>query len=105
MGPSGTATPALARGVARSLRLRRPGSPPLLAPYSLWCNSRVLHLRTRVASYPAPRSIRKEDFVTQTAVTVNGTRREAEVEPRTLLVYFLREQLGLTGTNVGCDTS
>ena len=39
------------------------------------------------------------------AITVNGTRREAEVEPRQLLVYFLREQLGLTGTNVGCDTS
>src|SRR3989442_6351979 len=39
------------------------------------------------------------------ALTVNGTRREAEVEPRQLLVYFLREQLGLTGTNVGCDTS
>ena len=39
------------------------------------------------------------------AVTVNGERREAEVEPRQLLVYFLREQLGLRGTNVGCDTS
>jgi carbon-monoxide dehydrogenase small subunit len=39
------------------------------------------------------------------AVTVNGERREADVEPRQLLVYFLREQLGLTGTNVGCDTS
>jgi carbon-monoxide dehydrogenase small subunit len=39
------------------------------------------------------------------AVTVNGVRREEEVEPRQLLVYFLREQLGLTGTNVGCDTS
>jgi carbon-monoxide dehydrogenase small subunit len=39
------------------------------------------------------------------AVTVNGVRREADVEPRQLLVYFLREQLGLTGTNVGCDTS
>ena len=39
------------------------------------------------------------------AVTVNRERREAEVEPRQLLVYFLREQLGLTGTNVGCDTS
>jgi carbon-monoxide dehydrogenase small subunit len=36
---------------------------------------------------------------------VNGVRREAEVEPRLLLVYFLRESLGLTGTNVGCDTS
>ncbi len=39
------------------------------------------------------------------AMTVNGLRREAEVEPRDLLVYFLREGLGLTGTNVGCDTS
>ena len=39
------------------------------------------------------------------SVTVNGEEREAEVEPRQLLVYFLREQLGLTGTNVGCDTS
>jgi carbon-monoxide dehydrogenase small subunit len=43
--------------------------------------------------------------VTQVAVTVNGARHEAEVEPRQLLVYFLREQLGLTGTVVGCDTS
>src|SRR5580765_8059200 len=39
------------------------------------------------------------------AVTVNGQRHEEDVEPRQLLVYFLREQLGLTGTNVGCDTS
>jgi len=37
--------------------------------------------------------------------TVNGVRREADVEPRQLLVYLLRETLGLTGTNVGCDTS
>ena len=43
--------------------------------------------------------------MTQISVTVNGQRHEAEVEPRTLLVYFLREHLGLTGTNVGCDTS
>ncbi len=39
------------------------------------------------------------------AITVNGRRREAEVEPRTLLVDFLRDTLGLTGTTVGCDTS
>jgi carbon-monoxide dehydrogenase small subunit len=39
------------------------------------------------------------------SLTVNGTRRELEVEPRELLVYVLRERLGLTGTNVGCDTS
>jgi carbon-monoxide dehydrogenase small subunit len=38
-------------------------------------------------------------------LTVNGRRHEALVEPRTLLVYFLRDQLGLTGTHVGCDTS
>jgi len=43
--------------------------------------------------------------VTHVSVTVNGVPREADVEPRTLLVYFLRESLGLTGTNVGCDTS
>jgi carbon-monoxide dehydrogenase small subunit len=43
--------------------------------------------------------------LTRIAVTVNGGRHEAEVEPRTLLVYFLRETVGLTGTNVGCDTS
>jgi len=43
--------------------------------------------------------------VANVSVTVNGVAREADVEPRTLLVYFLRETLGLTGTNVGCDTS
>src|ERR1700693_1221572 len=40
-----------------------------------------------------------------TSVTVNGVKHEAMVEPRTLLVYFLREHLRLTGTHVGCDTS
>ena len=39
------------------------------------------------------------------ALTVNGTTHELELEPRELLVYVLRERLGLTGTNVGCDTS
>ena len=38
-------------------------------------------------------------------LTVNGVQHEAVVEPRTLLVYFLREHLGLTGAHVGCDTS
>jgi carbon-monoxide dehydrogenase small subunit len=38
-------------------------------------------------------------------ITVNGVRHETDVEPRTLLAYFLREQCGLTGTHVGCDTS
>ena len=36
---------------------------------------------------------------------VNGQKVEREIEPRTLLVHFLREELGLTGTNVGCETS
>ena len=38
-------------------------------------------------------------------VTVNGQERRGDVEPRTLLVHWLREALALTGTNVGCDTS
>ena len=39
------------------------------------------------------------------ALTVNGVRHEHEVEPRLLLVHYLREVLGLTGTHIGCDTS
>jgi aerobic carbon-monoxide dehydrogenase small subunit len=39
------------------------------------------------------------------SLTVNGSSREADVEPRQLLAYFLRDDLGLKGTNVGCDTS
>jgi aerobic carbon-monoxide dehydrogenase small subunit len=50
---------------------------------------------TAEAAYPAVR----------VSITVNGVKHDAAVEPRTLLVYFLREQLGLTGTHVGCDTS
>lgn len=43
--------------------------------------------------------------MTRIAVTVDGTAREADVEPRTLLVHWLRDSLGLVGTPVGCDTS
>ena len=39
------------------------------------------------------------------SVTVNGTKHESDVEPRTLLVHYIRETVGLTGTNVGCDTT
>ncbi len=39
------------------------------------------------------------------SMTVNGVARENDVEPRTLLVQYVREHLGLTGTNIGCDTS
>jgi len=38
-------------------------------------------------------------------LTVNGTTYQRDVEPRTLLVHFLRDELGLTGTHIGCDTS
>jgi len=50
-------------------------------------------------------SVEAEYAPVSIGVTVNGIKHEAQVEPRTLLVYFLREQLGLTGTHVGCDTS
>jgi carbon-monoxide dehydrogenase small subunit len=43
--------------------------------------------------------------MTRIKVTVDGTNYTDEVEPRTLLVHYLREQLGKTGTVVGCDTS
>ncbi len=43
--------------------------------------------------------------MTKITLTVNGSRHEADMEPRQLLAYFLRNELGLTGTNVGCDTS
>ena len=43
--------------------------------------------------------------MTKVSMTVNGTAASGEVEGRTLLSSFLREQLGLTGTHVGCDTS
>ena len=41
----------------------------------------------------------------QVKITINGRAREALVEPRTLLVHFIRESAGLTGTHIGCDTS
>jgi carbon-monoxide dehydrogenase small subunit len=39
------------------------------------------------------------------SITVNGVQHRQDVEPRMLLVHFLRDVLGLTGTNIGCDTS
>jgi carbon-monoxide dehydrogenase small subunit len=42
---------------------------------------------------------------THVTVTVNGEAREADVEPRFLLVHLLRDVFGLTGTHIGCDTS
>lgn len=43
--------------------------------------------------------------MTSIHVTVNGTEHEAEVEPRLLLVHFIREDLEMTGTHIGCDTT
>jgi aerobic carbon-monoxide dehydrogenase small subunit len=57
------------------------------------------------SAHRAPPRVERGSLVTHVTVTVNGAAREADVEPRTLLVYLLRETLGLTGTNVGCDTS
>ena len=44
-------------------------------------------------------------MVVSVSVTVNGQRHKDEIEPRLLLVHYLRDRLGLTGTKVGCDTS
>jgi len=49
--------------------------------------------------------VRKEAIVRNVSLTVNGVPYELELEPRELLVYVLRERLGLNGTVVGCDTS
>jgi carbon-monoxide dehydrogenase small subunit len=43
--------------------------------------------------------------MTRVSISVNGVRYDQDVEPRLLLVHFLRDTLGLTGTHVGCDTS
>ena len=43
--------------------------------------------------------------MTQVSITVNGRTHQSVVEPRTLLVHYLRDTLGLTGTHIGCDTS
>ncbi len=43
--------------------------------------------------------------MTRVSLTINGEPRAADIEPRTLLVYLIRDELKLTGTNVGCDTS
>ena len=47
----------------------------------------------------------KRNISMKASMTVNGTAYEHDVEPRTLLVHHLRENMGLTGTHVGCDTS
>jgi carbon-monoxide dehydrogenase small subunit len=51
------------------------------------------------------RSLKKGYLPVEVSVTVNGTSHTNDVEPRQLLVHHLRETVGLTGTNIGCDTS
>ena len=57
------------------------------------------------------RAVRHTEFTTPSGVsvdvtiTVNGQQHTHDVEPRTLLVHYIREHVGLTGTNIGCDTS
>ncbi len=48
--------------------------------------------------------VAKADELTEVSMRINGKEYRGEVEPRTLLVYFLRDELNLTGTHVGCDT-
>jgi carbon-monoxide dehydrogenase small subunit len=50
-------------------------------------------------------AIEQEELTRELAVTVNGEARSADVDTRLLLVHFLRETLGLTGTHIGCDTT
>ena len=56
----------------------------------------------RAINYYSPR---EGECIVQIQVTVNGVSHSSDIEPRTLLVQYVREQLGLTGTNIGCDTS
>src|SRR5262249_30185954 len=88
-----------AHGPARGRRRVRSAAP--------WRASRVASSAAPGATCGAGRS-RREDTVgsvVQIALRVNGTRHEHDVEPRLLLVHYLRETLGLTGTNIGCDTT
>ena len=48
--------------------------------------------------------VAKADELAEVSMRINGKERKGDVEPRTLLVYFLRDELNLTGTHVGCDT-
>jgi carbon-monoxide dehydrogenase small subunit len=49
--------------------------------------------------------VKQAQFTRPVTVTVNGQARSAEIETRLLLVHFIRQTLGLTGTHIGCDTS
>ncbi len=114
-GPGGTPTPSPRHGVApgertpsrfRSSELRRlrftAADGRLLRARVCgwrWQRSRLARMLGAVFERPKGGGVRR------VSITVNGAEHELELEPRELLVYVLRERLGLTGTNVGCDTS
>src|SRR3954451_21332468 len=62
-------------------------------------------LRTNAGKPATKDGFEEEHFMSQVSLTVNGRKVAGAVEDRTLLVHYLREHLGLTGTHVGCDTS
>jgi carbon-monoxide dehydrogenase small subunit len=53
----------------------------------------------------SPAHVHRSDFMVQISLTVDGEQRTDDVEPRLLLVHYLRERVGKVGTPVGCDTS
>jgi carbon-monoxide dehydrogenase small subunit len=67
----------------------------------MWRTVYVLHF----AFYGSRVECKEVDDVSTISVTVNGKTYKNDVEPRTLLVHYLRDTLGLTGTHIGCDTS
>jgi aerobic carbon-monoxide dehydrogenase small subunit len=76
-------------------------------PHETAGQQHVTHPRTGRIGPATPRRWKEVGQVTElhVALEVNGERREVDVEPRRLLVQLLREDLNLTGTHVGCDTS
>tara|TARA_B100001167_G_C16722161_1_gene281730 strand:+ start:360 stop:929 length:570 start_codon:yes stop_codon:yes gene_type:complete len=71
-----------------------------LAKYILW-ELRPPEAKSRLANH----YLLREGVLLNIKLTVNGEAQEKEVSPRLLLVHFLRDDLGLTGTKIGCDTS
>jgi carbon-monoxide dehydrogenase small subunit len=63
------------------------------------------NLKTPENSQKASVQVAQADNKIKVAINVNGKTYTREIEPRLLLVYFLREDLGLTGTHIGCDTT
>ena len=103
--PAGPAVPPArpppAGGLVAPTRI---GRPRRAAPRRVWHRQRR-RSRLRASRVLYEGGDRRMAQPVRVSMTVNGAQREHEVEPRLLLVHFLREELGLTGTHVGCDTS